>query len=989
MKKLYSIVLMAAALLIGTNAKAESVASWDALRSALEDGGEVTLSQDINVAYDATTFKSILIGAKNSAGTALAVDGTAPAAATLDLAGHNITITANSAVAINPFVLTKGSLEVTGTGTIEVTGTTGTTKDHTGATVATGYPTSSTNVFFVFGGDANNKVDPKGTNPFSKLVIGKDVTVKTKNGTVIAIDQLTASHAALTKTDFAGKGYATSGMAYGAFVDVKGTLISEGADYFVEKTLKSKINSKVDSLDAQGNKIYYEDGKKCYGVKVNGNVTLPADAADKIYTPYVYVEPSAVIRADMRSGLAGATAIYASGFGQWLIEGNCSGASGVYISSGIVAINDATVKSAADTYIVAGSGTHANGSGSAIVINSRDSRSGDVEVTVSGDTKAESTSGYALEEIVNTKNDNTKVEEIKIEGGSFNGGTQGALVVTASTVQDATVVVNGGNVEGDGTIGADNLAGYLNKQGNTHATLVEDENGNTVLVISEGSAPTGYPTVAGHDGESVKWNGASETLSDGLELAELEINEASAQVLNIGDADHKVTVKIGRLVLGANAQVVVNPGSKLIVNGEQGFVAASPNNFLLKTEEGNPAIFLFHPNVTSNRHPSATVAFISKSWRAADGSSLAWQRFGIPSFGALTEITATAPTAFAAFNYENNAWENIGLVGSMDYSQMANSFDYYQMLNNTPDMGTVVTMKGQLYGNESPALSVRGNFWNGFANSYMAPIDGAQLIDMIPNTVDKAFYLNVITENQAIWKSVTLLNIRLGKISIQPMQAFLIRNTKEAADVLVDYADAVYYTPAGSGETKPGAAPAPRRALNDITIARLVVSGENNTDEVVVAEGAEFTAEFDNGYDAAKYMNDGINMYVSANEKMSNFATDDLNNTYVGLQTVNGGNYTIEFADVQGEELVLIDHETGARVAMVEGATYEFTANGTNDYRFEIVGVAKLPTAIENAEAVKSAKGVYTITGQYVGEMNVWNALPAGVYVVNGEKRVK
>ena len=27
--------------------------------------------------------------------------------------------------------------------------------------------------------------------------------------------------------------------------------------------------------------------------------------------------------------------------------------------------------------------------------------------------------------------------------------------------------------------------------------------------------------------------------------------------------------------------------------------------------------------------------------------------------------------------------------------------------------------------------------------------------------------------------------------------------------------------------------------------------------------------------------------------------------------------------------------------------------------------------------------------GQYVGEMNVWNTLPAGVYVVNGEKRVK
>ena len=124
---------------------------------------------------------------------------------------------------------------------------------------------------------------------------------------------------------------------------------------------------------------------------------------------------------------------------------------------------------------------------------------------------------------------------------------------------------------------------------------------------------------------------------------------------------------------------------------------------------------------------------------------------------------------------------------------------------------------------------------------------------------------------------------------------------------------------------------------------------------------------------------------------MSIFATDNLENTYVGFQSVNGGNYTIEFANVQGEELTLIDHETGAQVAMVEGNTYEFTAaaNSVNDYRFEIVESAKLPTAIENTEAVKSAKGVYTITGQYVGEMNVWNTLPAGIYVVNGEKRVK
>jgi hypothetical protein len=62
---------------------------------------------------------------------------------------------------------------------------------------------------------------------------------------------------------------------------------------------------------------------------------------------------------------------------------------------------------------------------------------------------------------------------------------------------------------------------------------------------------------------------------------------------------------------------------------------------------------------------------------------------------------------------------------------------------------------------------------------------------------------------------------------------------------------------------------------------------------------------------------------------------------------------------------------------MVEGNVYEFTAdaNSVNDYRFEIVEPAKLPTAIENTEAVKSAKGIYTLTGLYYGLSPFFNNL--------------
>jgi hypothetical protein len=191
------------------------------------------------------------------------------------------------------------------------------------------------------------------------------------------------------------------------------------------------------------------------------------------------------------------------------------------------------------------------------------------------------------------------------------------------------------------------------------------------------------------------------------------------------------------------------------------------------------------------------------------------------------------------------------------------------------------------------------------------------------------------------------------------------------------------WTPATSA---PNAAPRRAAANNNTAKVRVIVANEEG-----VWDNVKMTESATNNHSAVKYMNDDVNIYAMADEKEAIVATEDLENTYVGFSTVKGGKFTISFANVEGREFVLVDHETGAQVAMVEGNTYEFTAdaNSTNDYRFEIVEPAKLPTAIENAEAVKSAKGIYTITGQYVGEMNVWNTLPAGIYVVNGEKLVK
>ena len=977
---------MAVALLVGTNAWATDQTvtgqSFEALNAAITaTGGTGTVTLNANITENVTT--SSWVG--TWIGTA-AYDGDAQDI-TLDLNGHSITITADADnITVYPFVITKGKLKVVNNATTLAKIDLAVQKTSKG---------QSSNVFWVFG-SYDYTINPKGDNPFTLLEIGQNVQVTTTNGTVIAVDAKTTTNA--KATSYHAMYFTDRGMAFGARVDVKGTLISQG-------------------------------GTKCYGIKTNGNLGYPGDTKRTVNTadwitadykanigsaaaianaPYVHVWKGAVINSDPT--IEKSAAVYCSGYAQWLIEGTCDGNIGVSVSSGNIDINDATISSSADTHVAPNGSGSVSGSGSAIVVNSRDAYAGAVDVNISGDTEVSAQAGYAIEEVVNTTTNpetgekETKVQDIEITGGTFQGGTdpatheqQPAVIISSTTAGEAEVVVYGGNVAGELVVDGDqtkSLDDFVPQDAHTTTVVVD---GKEVTVISEGEAPKGQATIAGHGGQSVKWTGASETINADIELTELEINQATAQVLTVATG-RKLT--IGRAVLGPKAQIIVEAGASLIINGEQGFVANEASNFILKTQEGNPAIFLFHPSVTSNRHPKATVEFISKGY-GVSATDFFNQRFGIPTNGQLDTVYAKAPTApyaevptlFAVYNYTSDTWENIGYIHTagkpaLDYTKLANPFDYYQMQHNAPNPGTIVTMEGALMGNESPALNILGNSWQGFANSYMAPIDGEKLINMIPNSVQKAIYMYDITADHATWEPYTLMDIA-DQGGILPMQPFLIRNTKDAAEVTVDFAKAVYYPT--TGEVDPNPAPARLGAkLNNITRANIIVKGENSMDILKVAESDMFSAEFDNGYEAEKYMNDGINMYVNAEEKMAVFATDNLEGTYVSFEAMNGGNYTIEFAKVQGEDLTLIDHATGASVLMVEGNTYEFTAEGVNDYRFEIVKTApKMPTAIENAEAAKSAKGIYTITGQYMGEMNVWNSLPAGVYVVNGEKLVK
>ena len=122
---------------------------------------------------------------------------------------------------------------------------------------------------------------------------------------------------------------------------------------------------------------------------------------------------------------------------------------------------------------------------------------------------------------------------------------------------------------------------------------------------------------------------------------------------------------------------------------------------------------------------------------------------------------------------------------------------------------------------------------------------------------------------------------------------------------------------------------------------------------------------------------------------MSRVATNNLEGTQISFEAGNDNQYTLSLSNVNGTSYALRDKVTGRTITLANGETYMFNqaANTKVEGRFEIVGVEHVFTAIDNVEVSAKAKGIYTVLGQYVGED--FNALPAGIYVVDGVKVAK
>jgi len=1037
MKKIYSYVLMAAMLLIGTSAwattrTASSAEELKAAWQATEDGDVIQLTNDV------TFTQTLWLGTSKMDDPSKSI--------TLDLNGWTLE---NKAKIRDMFLITHGELNII----TSVAGGQIIQDGPIGRNSTSGKNTPCNEQLFLVTGSTYKNVNPKTATEgyYSHLVIGAGVTVEAKKQNAIVIDEIANQQLYAAKvTDYyddaplvatAGVSvpnsrtapystkaytyvytnssnkdvYGTKGLANGVRIDIYGNVKAEKYAFKANGNLGSPSGMLLNNVKYDKTK----DGSQNSPITIEdapGSNTYEIQSTDIDYSPFIRIYGSADLRVPASNDKSKKpVAVYCSGYARWLIEGTCVGSTAVYVKSGEIEINDATIQSNYTGDYVPASATNSGvtASGSAIVIESNAAYSGDIDVTVSGDSKVTATNGYAIDEAV-TSADETEVNAITIAGGTFEGGNvgtsenpeQGTIQISDKTpAQETTITVVGGEINGEVAVGNEGDLDDIVDTSNSYVTAVTDpESGKTTLVVSTGSAPVPVGDAFDvdnftegdidlSDGELSNKNQSfdSETVTS-ITVGTLKINPADDPVTLTITQGH--TIKADKVILGYKGQIIVEAGASLIVTGDQGITAPVATNIILKASETDQAVFLFKPTVSSNRHPNATVQLSTKAHKTGE-SEFVYERFAIPTNDGST-TTYNALSLDTVTIYGSNKTVGAGGLfeqglygwGGSDWEAVDNwkdlkSFYGYQLTNSSKFGNVVYTFQGNLVGNTPQSFTFTDAGFGFFGNSYTGDINILKLFEGFDATMQKCVWVydpytdSFKSVTQGSYGSVkygTRANSHGFITDIRSMQAFIMNTFAEGlSNAGVDYANAIWGNPKYG--IAPSSAPTRLSATNDDHIT-IYVATESSEDEVTIVRSNEYSDAFDNGVDANKWMNEGkMNLYVETNiGTMSNVATDEIDEMIISFQSGKETNYMLGFDNLRGEEYYIRDIMTGEEILMKEGVTYNFTqeANTIIPARFQIATIAKVVTGVEDNQNAPVMQKVMRNGQLYILRDNEW-----------------
>lgn len=950
----------------------DNPSAYKFVKAATKISGVKTIVTDVRLATDeiADVFAEYTDATLGN----VEIDATATSSQSLDFADA-VTLAGSNELRLIKYVAYKGTIDITGkdivfanggltvqNGSLTITGT---------GTIRSTNDANNTNCLFQVNGKATDAAN------YSTLTIGENVTI---DGGYCAIGVFGISNGA---------------NAYGVTVNMNGTLLNQK----MAVTINGNVNATTGNVPV---------------INLNGTINCYNVGA------------------------------YAAGYGIWNVAGSITTtpaadrtkSSAFAAKSGQININDGAV------LVGAGDGSRveafSNGvisSGAALQLESNGVYAGGMNIAIADGATLRSNGGwYAIYEYVANANDDTAVDDIDVTGGNFQGG----ILVSQS------LAAKGGFVSG-GKWSVDVIANCVT--GKTTNPITEDpyffEVGDPTIATAEiKNEGTNNAVLTNTDGETYAESYSSPAVGTDADVKtttatnQVVISENTDVVVDQTDENKSTIVEVKKVTVEGDAALTVTEGATLMVGAGavlldentttggltveagaalvvDGLVYGSTaDNFVIEGEEGKSGIVLFSPETEFVRedHPTATYRFTSKSFYDYTNAKWVYQRFGMPSHDGVVTMKSTN-TAVSSYVYTWNG-EDWGAPAAMPAEGLvyndatkAVPFQCYQLAStNVKASPTTYDFVVELMGNADAPLQFKAG-WNPYANSYTAPIDIKSFLnDVLANTttatgIDATIYLYKDLGNDTYtWQGINLGNAgksyrvrengamvkKTYDATIEPMQAFIMKlgaGTDAQADI--NYLNNVYNPAMGIA---PSSAPV-RSRYNEVQVGAY---NETYWDNISLMEGDLFSAGYDNGYDAPKYdFNRGLSLYVMNGEtRMERVATDNVEGLFIGIDAPQAGTYTLDFSDVQGMNYALVDMTTHATITISEGTEYTFyAAQGADDYRFQLIPARPVTTGMEDVEVAPAAKGIYSLTGQYLGE-DV-KALPAGVYIINGAKVIK
>lgn len=501
--------------------------------------------------------------------------------------------------------------------------------------------------------------------------------------------------------------------------------------------------------------------------------------------PVVTVHKDAVLTADSKT--KGEAGIYGPGYAKYIIEGEVSGATGIYAKAGQWELNDATIIATGDYQTPIANGNGFDSNGDAVVFDSHGSYAGGIQVSISGDTKIESDKGHALQEVV-TKGEET-TQYIEIASGTFSGDL-GAIEVSNLGKDGNVVEVQGGTFTSD-------VTNFIDQTKGGFFVKSVDENGNEVFVISN----TGSESSVSWTSDLLNATADSYVKLTSEVATEVNVNENITCAYLAVEGLDKVIVKkgytltVGEVVLGENGVIEVESGAKLLVTGDKGLYSPAPENLILKADADGMATFVFKPTVGSNKSPKATVEYYAANARAMGNSNYCWDIFVSP-FATMESIQSNMssaiqkdgePGAYVAYQIWNGSeWANTNNTTLPSQVEAFQPIAVSAMSDKEKGYVTF-TMTGQLQGNISGAFNLQ-NKYNFMGNGYIAEMSASQLLADIKEQGDKV--------EDAVWywdpMGQTFLPVeKIDEYQIKALDFFILK-AKSATPVAFDYEKLIF-----------------------------------------------------------------------------------------------------------------------------------------------------------------------------------------------------